>query len=201
MNEAQPSLYALTSPQREIWFDQILHEGIPLYNIGGYVKIPGAINSVLFEQAVNLLVQKHDTLRTMLTEVQDEDGVPMQTYAEKLAVTVPLRDFSTKADPHESAMAWMQQRFIETFELTGQPLFRYDLVKISDDNYYWLIQYHHLIVDGYAVALLNRSLAEIYTQLANGQIPNLDSHSYVNFIENDRAYVESAVFDTPILAF
>jgi hypothetical protein len=38
-------------------------------------------------------------------------------------------------------------------------------------------------------------LADIYTQLANGQIPNLDSHSYVNFIENDRAYVESAVFD------
>jgi hypothetical protein len=81
MNEAQPSLYALTSPQREIWFDQILHEGIPLYNIGGYVKIPGAINSVLFEQAVNLLVQKHDTLRMVLSEVQDEDGVPMHSYA------------------------------------------------------------------------------------------------------------------------
>ncbi len=134
MTPIQNNLYPLTSPQREIWFDQILHEGVPLYNIGGYVKIPGAIDPVLFEQAINLLVQKHDNLRTVLTEVADEDGVPMQTYAEKLAVTVPMRDFSTKADPHESAMAWMQQRFIETFELTGQSLFRYDLVKISDDN-------------------------------------------------------------------
>jgi len=116
-------------------------------------------------------VQKHDTLRTVQTEVQDEDGIPMHIYAEKLAVTVPRRDFSTKVDPHEVAMAWMQQRFIEPFELTGQPLFRYDLVKISNDNYYWLLQYHHLIVDGYGVALLNRSLAKIYTQLANGQIP------------------------------
>jgi len=195
MTETQYSLHPLTSPQREIWYDQILHEGVPLYNIGGYVKIPGVIDTVLFEQAVNLLVQKHDTLRTMLTEVQDEDGVPMQTYAEKLAVTVPMHDFSTKANPHEAAMAWMQQRFIETFELTGQPLFRYDLVKISDDNYYWLLQYHHLIIDGYGVALLNRSLAEIYTQLANEQTPNLDSHSYISFIENDRAYIESAVFD------
>ena len=52
MNEAQHGLHPLTSPQREIWFDQILHEGIPLYN-GGYVKIPGAINPVLFEQAIN----------------------------------------------------------------------------------------------------------------------------------------------------
>ena len=193
MNETQHRLYPLTSPQREIWFDQILHEGIPLYNIGGYVKIPGVINPVLFEQAVNLLVQKHDTLRTMLTEVADEDGVPMQTYAEKLAVTIPMHDFS--AETHEAAMAWMQQRFIETFELTGQPLFRYDLVKISNDNYYWLIQYHHLIIDGYGIALLNRSMAEIYTQLANGPVPNLDSLSYVTFVDNDRAYVESAIFD------
>jgi amino acid adenylation domain-containing protein len=188
-------LYPLTSPQREIWFDQMLHDGVPLYNIGGYVKIPGPINPVLFEQAVNLLVQKHDTLRTMLTEVQDEDGVLMQTYAEPLTVTVPLHDFSTQAQPDEAAMAWMQQRFVEPFELTGQPLFRYDLVKISDKCYYWLLQYHHLIIDGYGVALLNRSLAEIYTQLANEQVPNLNSPSYINFIENDRAYVESEAFN------
>ena len=49
--------FPLTSPQREIWFDQMLHEGVPLYNIGGYVKIPGAIDPVLFEQAVNVLIQ------------------------------------------------------------------------------------------------------------------------------------------------
>ncbi|MEN8218112.1 MAG: amino acid adenylation domain-containing protein, partial [Pseudomonadota bacterium] len=194
MTPAPQCLYPLTSPQREIWFDQILHEDIPLYNIGGYVKIPGIIDTVLFEQAVNLLVQKHDTLRTVLTEVQDEDGIPMQTYVEKWAMTVPVQDFSAQAHPHETAMTWMQQRFIEPFELTGQPLFRYDLVKI-DNNYYWLIQYHHLIVDGYGIALLNRSLAEIYTQLTNEQVPNLENPSYINFIENDRAYVESAVFE------
>jgi hypothetical protein len=71
----------------------------------------------------------------MLTKAADEDGVPMQTYAEKLAVTVPMRYFSTKANPHEAAILFLQQRFIEIFELTGQPLFRYDLVKIRDDNY------------------------------------------------------------------
>jgi len=189
------ALFPLTSPQREIWFDQVLHQDIPLYNIGGYVKIPGIIDSALFEEAINLLVQKHDTLRTVLTEDEDEDGVPMLAYAEKLTVTVSVRDFSIEAEAHEAAMVWMQQRFIEPFELTGQPLFRYDLVKISDDNYYWLIQYHHLIVDGYAVALLNRSMAEIYTQLTHGQAAPLESPSYVTFIDNDRAYVESASFE------
>jgi hypothetical protein len=165
IHSSQP-LYPLTSPQREIWFDLIWHgEVLPLYNLGGYVKIP-AINPSLFEQAVNLLVQKHDTLRTVLTEVTDEEGVPMQTYPKQLTITVPVQDFSAQAQPDEIAMAWMQQRFIEPFELTGQPLFRYDLVKISDECYYWLMQYHRLIIDSSGIA--NRSLAEIYTQRVQG---------------------------------
>ncbi|MFN9658801.1 MAG: hypothetical protein ACK6BC_00235, partial [Cyanobacteriota bacterium] len=54
---SRPALYPLSTPQREIWFDQILNDGVPLYNIGGYVSLPGQINPKLFEQAVNLLVK------------------------------------------------------------------------------------------------------------------------------------------------
>jgi len=84
----------------------------------------------------------------------------------------------------------MQQQFVQSFQLKEQPLFRYDLIKISDDCYHWLMQYHHLIIDGYGSALINRSLAKISTQLAQGQQPLLNNPSYVNFIENDRAYVD-----------
>ena len=31
-------IYPLTSSQREIWFDQTLHEHSSMYNIGGYVS-------------------------------------------------------------------------------------------------------------------------------------------------------------------
>jgi len=196
MTPAAARLYPLTSPQREIWFDQLLHDGIPLYNVGGYVKLPGAIDPVLFEQAANLLVQKHDTLRTLLVQERDEDGIPLQTLADTLSIKVPMHDFSNQENPHEAAIEWMQARFREPFELTGQPLFRYDLVKLREDCYYWLLQYHHLIVDGYAVALLNRSLAAIYTQLVTGQVPNLESPSYTTFIDYDRAYVASETFET-----
>jgi glutamyl-tRNA reductase len=50
----------------------MLHADVPLYNIGGYVDIPGKLEVGLFEQAVNLLVQKHDTLRTLLLAQVDE---------------------------------------------------------------------------------------------------------------------------------
>jgi non-ribosomal peptide synthetase component F len=188
--------YPLTSSQREIWFDQMLNADIPLYNIGGYVKIPGRLDTVLFEQAVNLLVQKHDALRTVLLETTDEDGVPLQAFVEHLQVSVPVQDVSAEADPHAAALAWMQARFEQPFALTGQPLFRYDLVKLAEDSYYWLLQYHHLILDGWGVALVNRSLAAIYTALTEGEVPDLSSPSYIPFIDDDRQYVESSLFQT-----
>ena len=58
---SKPTWYPLSTPQREIWFDQMLHDGLPLYNIGGYVDLPGRIDPTLFEQAVNLLVRRHDS--------------------------------------------------------------------------------------------------------------------------------------------
>jgi arthrofactin-type cyclic lipopeptide synthetase A len=74
-------LHPLTSPQREIWFDQMLHPDV-LCNIGGYVDLPGAIDPQLFDEAASLLVHKHDSLRVRLTSERDEDGVPLQTFFE-----------------------------------------------------------------------------------------------------------------------
>ncbi|MFM8277089.1 MAG: amino acid adenylation domain-containing protein, partial [Cyanobium sp.] len=197
------TLHPLSTPQREIWFDQMLHDGVPLYNIGGYVDLPWRIEPVLFEQAVNLLVRRHDSLRLQLTAERDEDGLPLQTFVDPWPVRVPVVDVSGEADPEAAAQAFMRRRFEEPFTLEGQPLFRYDLLKLAEDHYHWLLQYHHLSIDGWGVALLNRSLAEIYSDLVrSGDSENnvmrasgLEAPSYSAYIADDRAYVESPKFE------
>lgn len=136
----------------------MLHPDLPLYNIGGYVDLPGAIDPLLFDDAASLLVHKHDSLWLRLTSERDEDGVPLQTFVDPWPLRVPLRDVSSEADPEAPALAFMQRRFEEPFALEGHPLFRHDLIKLAADHYYWLLQYHHLSIDGWGVALLNRSL-------------------------------------------
>ena len=128
------TLFPLTSSQREIWFDQMLHAELPIYNIGGYVKIPGPIEPELFEKAINLLIQKHDALRIVLTADTDEDGVPLQAFLESLTITVPVHDLSSAEDPLKSVSAWMQERFTQPFKLIEHPLFRYDLIRLAEDN-------------------------------------------------------------------
>nr|VFK25209.1 MAG: Condensation domain-containing protein [Candidatus Kentron sp. LFY] len=109
--------YPLSSPQLDFWFDQVLHPNVPLYNIGGYVRIAGPVNPTLFEQALNRVVAGNDALRIILHE--GEEGLPTQTFAEEMAVELDFRDFSERGNGHEgdhdlahvSALAWMQQEF------------------------------------------------------------------------------------------
>ncbi|NZD57208.1 amino acid adenylation domain-containing protein, partial [Sphaerotilus montanus] len=190
------TVHPLSSSQREIWFDQMLHEGVALYNIGGWVDLPGEIDVEMFRTAVQMLIRRHDALRLVLMDTADEDGMPLQKVVEPWAAEVPLHDFSGEADPRGAAHAWMQARFEEPFTLIGQPLWRYDLVKMGPSEYGWLLQYHHLIVDGWGVALINRSLAEIYSSLAEQAWSEIaPSPSYTAFIASDREYVESPAFE------
>lgn len=159
--------YPLSSPQREIWFDQMLHPGVPLYNIGGYRQVDGAIDPKRFESAINLLIQRHDALRTILVSGPEE--IPRQTVLEILKVTVPIYDFSRDQNPRQSALAWMQKQWVQPFELEGKPLFHFALLKIDENCFFCLEQYHHLIVDSWSISLITQSLAKIYTQLSKNK--------------------------------
>src|SRR3569833_2005499 len=191
---APPHLYALTSSQREIWFDQAIQGRSSMYNIGGYIHIAGAVDPERFERAVSLLARKHDCLRTVLVRGESAGDVPSQTFLGEMPLRVPVREFSQHADPHAAALEGMQARLDEPFDVYGGPLLHFELLKINPGCWYWLIKMHHLIVDGWSIALLCRSLGEIYTALDGGVQPDLTAHSYVSFIEDDREYVGGSTF-------
>lgn len=189
------SLVPLTFPQYEIWSDQMLHHGSALYNIGGYMRITGPIDPHLFQEAVQRLVCKHDALRTVLVANRNADGVPMQRFAPDMPVSLSFVDLSQGRAPQQAALDWMRKRFSEPFFLQGEPLFRYALLKLAPDSFYFFACYHHLIADGWSVALLTRSIAAIYTALETGSEFDACAPSYLDFVENDRAYARSPTFE------
>ncbi|WP_186174202.1 amino acid adenylation domain-containing protein [Burkholderia gladioli] len=188
-------VHPLTAAQREIWLDQAVHGDAPVYKIGGYTRIAGSVDAACFERAVNLLVARHDALRLVLVPGEDGEGLPRQAVAKTLTVEVPLHDFSAEPDPEAAAIAWARQRLAESFPLDGRPLFRFELARIDATNFLFTLNFHHLIVDGWAIGLLVDSLARIYSALAQGREPELDAPSYLEFVEQDRAFRESPQFE------
>ncbi|MGD1702427.1 condensation domain-containing protein [Dapis sp. BLCC M229] len=189
--EVTNKYYSLSSPQLDIWLDQILHPDVPLYNIGGYVGIDGPIDPTLFEQGLNQVIEENEALRII---IHGKEELPRQTFAENVRINLDFQDFSTQENAREATIEWMKQEFVKPFQLNNELLFDFALCKAADNCYYWLNKYHHIIVDGWAISLIIQRLAAAYNALVTGTKCEAQYYSYQNFIQKDRAYLESEKF-------
>jgi amino acid adenylation domain-containing protein len=184
--------YPLSSSQREIWFDQILHPDVPLYNIGGTMRIDGPIEPELFEKALNQVIEENDALRIMLVK---EKTLAAQVFVENVHIKLDFHDFSNQENAEKQALEWMQREFVKPFQLYEGLLFRFALCKVSDNCYYWFKKYHHLIADGWNHCLIAQRVASAYNALLLGQtVGEQKRYSYRDFIQNDQTYFESKKF-------
>ncbi|CRM72101.1 non-ribosomal peptide synthetase [Pseudomonas sp. 58 R 3] len=190
-----PQTFPLTAAQKAIWLDQISQGDSPLYNIGTYLELNGPVSPERMHRAVEVLVAKHDALRLTLLDATDADGVPLQCIAPAVPTAVPLFDVSEQADPVGAALALMEEHMGRAFSLTQAPLFRFFLIKLGEAHYYFANQAHHLILDGWAFGEMLQSLGDIYSDLAEGRQPEMETSSYVDFIHDDARYRESARYE------
>ncbi len=191
-NKNEPETFPLTSSQRDIWLDQVVHPDIPLYNIGGYLRIDGEIDRDVFKQAVVQVVNKNDSLRIVFHE---NDSKPVQEFCLEVPFNFPFIDFSGEENSFEKAVDWMLHEFRKPFPLYDSLLFRYALVKVSEKCYCYFNCQHHLIIDGWGVSLIGRYIAEEYNILISGTGNILHKPSYKEFITNDLEYLKSSKYE------
>ena len=187
--------FALTAAQRDIWLDQLSRGDSPLYNIGGYVELSGPLDPALLQSALESLVAANDALRIVLLADVGHDGLPLQGFAPALPVAMPLFDLSGQADPQSAAQALVEAQMVQAFVLSGQALFRFSLIRLDRHRHWLAAQAHHLIIDGWAFALLFKSVGEIYSTLCRGEHPRRAAPSYVGFIEDDVRYHQSPRYE------
>ncbi|HVB38913.1 MAG TPA: MupA/Atu3671 family FMN-dependent luciferase-like monooxygenase, partial [Vicinamibacterales bacterium] len=182
----------LSSPQREVWFGQLVHPDAPVYVIGGYVCLEGAIDPARFERAVDLTVQRHDALRVVLHEAQP---LPVVDYRQRMAIPVEHVDLSGDADPEQAALDWLTKTFRTPFAPYDRPLVQYALVKVSPRRWRWLLKYQHVVADGWSIALVVQDVARAYRCLAEGRLPDWEpAPSYLEFVHDDLDYARSEAY-------
>ena len=183
--------YPLSLIQEEIWLSQVIHNEIPMYNIGGNFKINGYIDVDIFIETQHLVVQHNDTFRMIFHKGEPLPRLGFSSTAREMA----LKDFSNQANPDKAAMQWWKKEFCKPFKIYDAQLSKYFLLKTSEKSFYYAVCAHHLTMDGYCFALLNQQLLENYNALITGSGETYSKPSYVDFISNDIAYRSSDAFD------
>ncbi|WP_438826902.1 non-ribosomal peptide synthase/polyketide synthase [Pseudomonas syringae] len=189
-NECQD--FELTSPQQGIWFDQIANPELPYYNIGMILEIKGELDVPLFEKAFQLVVDRHDSLRLVLSV---QGGNVRQRVLPYVKSQLSVVEFSGEQASEQHVKAYLHDVFRQPFNLVGEVLWEARLVRCGPNRYYCLHRYHHLICDGITVNLLLQAVADAYNGLLRDDQNPPQGNAYLSFIAEDQAYTESPRFE------
>ena len=184
--------WPLTSAQYGIWTGQQLDPVSPAYNTAEYVEIRGEIHTGLLARAIRQVVDETGTLRVRFGET---DGVPHQT-PDPRDWAVHVADLRTEVDPMAGAERWMAEDVAQPVDLTEDVLFGHAILRVGDERFLWYHRVHHVLLDGYGLALVARRVAEVYTALARGEEPPAHGFDTLESVTaSDAAYATSADHD------
>jgi amino acid adenylation domain-containing protein len=182
----------LSFAQERIWFLEQLEPGAA-YNLPGAVRIQGPLNAAVLERALDEVVRRHESLRTVFPSV---DGRPVQRVLPHTGFILPIDDLSAlPPDAREGALrerVAMESR--RPFDLAADPVFRPALLRLGDDDHALLLMMHHVVGDAWSNGVLFREMAALYEAFAAGRpspLPELPIQ-FADFAAWQRAALDDA---------
>lgn len=166
--QASQTGYALSPGQRRLWVLQQMDGALAAYNVPFALRLEGILDTAVFEQALNTLGERHDSLRTYFGLVE---GQPRQFVQEKVAFSLRIRDLRQEADPQRIARQAAQAQANTHFDLQKSPLYRAELLQTADKEQIFLFTIHHIVADGWSADLLVQELGMLYAAYSH-QLPN-----------------------------
>ncbi len=192
-------LARLSYGQQWLWFLDQLDPGSPAYNLSAAVRLEGRLDAAALERGLNELVRRHEVLRTTFVVVE---GEPAQRITPALALSVPLEDLGA-LPPAERELEVRRRASAQaqhSFDLAKGPLLRMNLLRLDREEHVLLLALHHIIADGWSLAIFIRELAALYEGFAGGReaaLPELPVQ-YADFAEWQRASLDGGEIEAQL---
>jgi len=144
------------APESEAYFEQVS------------CAIRGQFDVALFERAWSQVVSRHAVLRSGFD--WEELDLPVQVVFR--AVAVPLHQHDLRHLHPELQGSAIESLLTEDrnrrFDLSKPPLMRLMLIRLSEDVYRFVWSHHHILLDGWSVAIVAKEVFAIYETLCRG---------------------------------
>lgn len=179
------NIYPLTAIQQGMLFHSISAPGSGIFIDQIHFDINLKTDQVSdFKKSWNSLVSRHEVLRTAFIWQKIEQ--PVQVVKSACELDWQMRDYSTltPVDRESQFVALLLEDRHKDFDLNLPPLFRVQLVKLSESVFRVLWTFHHLILDGWSVSSLFSELSLIFDSLRNERRPSLAKpRPFSDFVE------------------
>ncbi len=160
--------YPASNAQSRLWMlNHMDQEGIS-HNMYSILKLDGNLDIYALEKAMSLLVERHESLRTIFQMINSE---VRQIILEPISVSISLIELNERDDL--TFEDHINLAIKKRFDLSRLPLFFINVYKVKENEYICLFNIHHIIFDGWSSNVLIREWTEIYDSIVNGKTPKL----------------------------
>ncbi|HEU0079426.1 MAG TPA: condensation domain-containing protein, partial [Longimicrobiaceae bacterium] len=185
---------ALSFAQQRLWFLEQLGALGSAYHVRKRLRLRGRMDAGALVRALERIVARHETLRTVFAQV---DGEPVQRILppEESRFHLLRHDLDGRADPHSELARLTAEEARAPFDLERGPLVRGRLVRLATDDHVLLLTMHHIVSDGWSTGVLTRELSALYAAFRRGDpdpLPPLPVQ-YADYAAWQRRWVDGEV--------
>ncbi|MCL4777494.1 MAG: amino acid adenylation domain-containing protein [Gammaproteobacteria bacterium] len=159
----------LSPAQQRLWFLEQLEPGSSAYHLHAAFRLHGRLDPQALEQALQDLADRHEALRSSFGKGADGNGE--QRIAARAAL--PLERLAagpgSDLDPVQCLLALVER----PFDLARGPLLRAALLDVAPGEWLLLLVMHHIVADGWSMAVLFGELSACYAARCRGESAQL----------------------------
>ncbi len=184
------SEYPLSSTQQALWFLQQMAPESTAYNVAVAMRATSSLDATIARKTFETLVQRHDALRTTFRQDGEQ---PLQRVQAGFDVSFEEID-GTRWDDLELRRQLVAAAYAP-FDLANGPVARAYLVHVGPTESIFMINAHHLVIDGWSCWLLLNEFRELYTAQAHQKtVPTLlpPPARYADFVRSQAELLDSA---------
>ena len=130
-----------------------------VYNVPAGFWIQGLLDFAHWPRDL-AIVRRHEALRTSFANAGDE---PVQVIQAPRKFELPVIDLmDLPAASRRAEASPLEEDARAPFDLASGPLLRAKLVRLTDREYLFILNVHHIVFDGWSRGVLYRELSELY---------------------------------------
>ena len=186
-NQYEP-LYDLTNPQKSIWGMEQFYKGTAVNNICGTVLIHEPVNFSKLYEAICTFVKSNNSFRIKLCF--NEQNEISQYFDDNFEIDTNVKILSNDIELHT-----LEKELVSVpFQLLNSQLFKFQLFKFSNNHGGFVLNTHHLISDACTASLVANQIISVYSSLQKEETPEDITHSYLDYINSEKEYINSDKF-------
>ena len=160
----------LSFAQQRMWFLQQWQADAPTFNGARAIRIRGALDVAALRRAFEAVLERHESLRTVVAE----SGEPCQVVLDSWSFELPVIQLAgPPAERAQELARLLRELSREPFDLAGDLMLRATLIELAEGEHVLLIRMHHIAADAQSDRVLFAELGELYEAICGDRPPNL----------------------------